>query len=60
LKRWQQARQARIDAGEPADPPDADLSMMKALLDELNAKQTKRVLPQKTFVPEIVQDQDDK
>jgi hypothetical protein len=45
LKRWQQARQARIDAGEPADPPDADLSMMKALLDELNAKQTKRVLP---------------
>ena len=58
LKRWQEARERRIARGEPGTPAEADNSMMRAMIDQLNAKQVKRVLPQKTFVPQMLEDDD--
>ena len=38
VKRWEDARKSRIEQGLPADPPEADQSMLQARLEALNNK----------------------
>ena len=52
IKRWAEYRQKRIEQGLPADPPDVDPAILKALVDSLKGQGTE-VLKQKTFVPKF-------
>ena len=38
VKRWEDARKSRIEQGLPADPPEADQSLLQARLEALNNK----------------------
>jgi len=55
VKRWEEARKQRVEAGLPADPPQADKAVLDQILLQLKSQATVMPLKQKSFHPDLAQ-----
>lgn len=53
IKRWEQARQKRIEAGLAADPAQPDPSVLAAMMEQFRAQMAAKPVQQKSFHPDL-------
>ena len=53
MRRWEVARQRRIEEGLPADAPPGDPAQLNAMLLKFQNQMTVKAVPQKAFHPEF-------